>query len=30
MPAPIDGDGFQAEIDGGEVNADGDARFPQD
>ena len=30
MPAPIDGDGFQAEIDGGETKAGGDASFRQD
>ena len=28
MPAPIDGNGFQAKIDGGEMRAGGDASFP--
>jgi hypothetical protein len=30
MPAPIDGNGFQAEIDGGEMGAGGDAGLAQD
>lgn len=30
MPAPIDGDGFQAEIDGGEMRGGGDAGLAQD
>lgn len=30
MPASIDGYGFQAEIDGGEMGACGDAGFSQD
>ncbi|MNF15471.1 hypothetical protein D3C80_2180990 [compost metagenome] len=30
MPAPIDGNGFEAEIDGGEMSASGDAGLPQD
>lgn len=30
MPAPIDGDGFEAEIDGGKMRAGGDAGLAQD
>lgn len=30
MPATIDGNGFLAEVDGGEMGAGGDASFPQD
>jgi hypothetical protein len=30
MPAPIDGYGFEAGVDGGEMGAGGDAGVPQD
>lgn len=30
MPAPIDGNGFEAEIDGREMGAGGNAGFPKD
>lgn len=30
MTAPIDGNGFQADIDGGQMGAGGDASFSQD